>query len=648
MIRNIGVFAHVDAGKTTITEQLLYRSGKLRTLGRVDDGTASTDWLEVERSRGISVKAACTSFPIGDVTVNLIDTPGHVDFVSEVERSLIALDGAILVVSAVEGIQAHTEILWNALHSMKIPTIFFINKIDRAGADAQKVFAELSEQFGIDCIAMCDFSADDGKLLYDAAHIDDDLLNAVCGHDDVLLERYLNDEAISAQECYAVLKEQSRSSLIYPVLCGAAVKGIGIDALMTAIRDLLPPPVNRTSEEAAGVVFKLEHDKKMGVVAHIRLYGGTLKNRDTIYHNRLDCTEKVSQIRKMYANRYTDVGILTAGDIGAVCGIESLQVGDVIGHDISVKRSVSLSQALLKVRVFPKSEEEYPQLVRALEELSAEDPALNVEWVKQERELCVSIMGVIQLEILGSLLMERYGMEATFGPPSVIYKETLKQKGYGFADYTMPKPCWAILKFEMEPLPRGSGVVFETDVRDDKIFYRYQNQVRQAIPESLEQGMYGWEVTDVKIRLVDGSHHTVHTHPLDFVVATPMGIMDGLARNGTVLLEPMVRVRLSVPEDLGSKVIRDFLDMRGTYDSPVIADGRFTLEGRLPVATSLDYPQRLGAMSGGRGVISMRFDGYEPCPAELGKTAKRRGINPLDTAKYILWIRGALANKPEV
>jgi len=647
MIRNIGIFAHVDAGKTTITEQLLFRSGRLRTLGRVDDGTASTDWLTVERDRGISVKSACTSFSIGDITVNLIDTPGHVDFISEVERSFIPLDGAILVVSAVEGIQAHTEILWNALFSMKIPTVFFINKIDRAGADAQKVYESICNHFAVDCVPLCDLSGTDCAFLYSADKTNEVLLNVVCSHDDYLLERFLADEPISDQTCWNAFITQCRTAKIYPVLCGAAVKGIGIDALMKAICECLPSPVNRQTNEPVGVVFKLEHDKKMGLIAHVRLYGGTLKNRDAIYFKRLDRTEKVSQIRKIYSNRYNDIGILEAGDIGAICGIDSLRVGDIIGHDESVGRSVSLAQALLKVRVYPKSEEEYPQLVRALEELSAEDPALDVAWIKQERELCVNIMGVIQLEILGSLLKERYNIDASFGAPSVIYKETLKQKGVGFIDYTMPKPCWAILKFEMEPLPRGSGVVFETDVRDDKIFYRYQNQVRQAIPDSLEQGMFGWEVTDIKIRLVDGSHHTVHTHPLDFVVATPMGIMNGLARNGTVLLEPMVKVRLSVPEELSGKVIRDFLDMRGSYDNPAIADGKFTLEGRLPVATSLDYPQRLGAMSGGRGVISMNFDGYEECPSELGKTAKRRGINPLDTAKYILWIRGALANKPE-
>ncbi len=646
MIRNIGIFAHVDGGKTTITEQLLYRCGRLRSLGRVDNGTASTDWLQVERSRGISVKAACTSFQIGDVCVNLLDTPGHADFVSEVERSLLALDGAILVVSAVEGIQAHTELLWNALKSLGIPTVIFINKTDRAGADAKRVFESLRASFKADFFSLLTDSSSDISLEETARERYDELLDFVCGFDDALLNKYLSDEKISFDECFASLCRACNEGSVYPVLCGAAVKGEGIGRLCDAICQFLPPPNTVDTDEPSGIVFKIDHDKRMGVVAHIRLFGGTLKNRDSVWHKRLEKTEKVSQIRKAYANRYEDIGAVSAGDIAVVCGIDSLRVGDIIGHNSDIKRSLSLAQALLKVRVYPKDESEYPKLSRALDELSVEDPALCVEWIPTERELCINIMGMIQLEILESLLTERYDLTATFGKPSIIYKETLKASGFGFVDYTMPKPCWAILKFEMEPLPRGTGVIFESEVRDDKIFYRYQNQVRQAIPDALKQGMFGWEVTDVRIRLVDGEHHIEHTHPLDFIVATPMGVMDGLNRIGTVLLEPMVRVRIVVPEDLGSKVIRDVLDMRGSYESPIIADGRFTLEGRLPAATSIEYPKTLGAMSSGRGVISMTFDGYEPCPAELGATAKRRGINPLDKSKYILWVRGALTDSP--
>jgi len=276
--------------------------------------------------------------------------------------------------------------------------------------------------------------------------------------------------------------------------------------------------------------------------------------------------------------------------------------------------------------------------------LSAEDPLLCAQWNKAERELCVHIMGTIQLEILQSMILERYNIRISFGKPSVIYKETITKPAMGHVDYTMPKPCWAIMDFELTPAPKGSGVHFESAVRDDQIFYRYQSQVRQAIPDALRQGMFGWEVTDLNIRLVAGNHHTVHTHPLDFIVATPMGIMDGLRKAEPILLEPMLSVSVSVPEELGNRIIRDFMQMRGEYDTPVIRDGRFLLEGLLPAATSLEYPVELAAFSSGRGMISMHVSGYRPCPPELGATANRRGVNPLDKAKFILWIRGALEN----
>jgi len=624
-IRNIGILAHVDAGKTTITERMLYISGEKRSLGSVDSGTASTDSLEVERSRGISVRSARASLSYKNTKINIIDTPGHADFISEVERALLALDGAVLVVSAVEGVQAQTEVLWKALTALNVPTVVFVNKIDRAGADVDRVLDEMHE-----------------RLSEDIADISIDAFEFAAERDESMEEKFLMGEEPSADELEDTVKRLVSECKAYPMVSGSALKGEGVEALLDMIVKYLPSPPSTDTDEPSGIVYKLEHDKKMGKAAHVRMFSGSLKSRDSIKLANREHEGKISQIRSGTAGKNTDTGVVSAGDIAVLYGLSDIRTGDVIGRMMERLNKYEIAAPLLRVQAFPSDKSKYPELAAALRELSDEDPMLGVEWEPTERELCANIMGRIQLEILTSLLKERYNLDATFGAPTVIYKETISNAGFGYVDYTMPKPCWAVMKFYMEPRPRGSGYTFESTVRDDLIFYRYQNQVRQAMPEALKQGMYGWEVTDLAITLVDGNHHTVHTHPLDFIVATPMGIMDGLNRIGTTLLEPMLDVRITAPEDMSGKIIGDFIAMRGEMDSPVIQKGMFTAEGKLPVATSLDYPSDLKIMTGGRGFMTASFGGYKECPIELGKTTKRRGINPLDTAKYILYIRGAI------
>ncbi|NLD88444.1 MAG: TetM/TetW/TetO/TetS family tetracycline resistance ribosomal protection protein [Clostridiales bacterium] len=624
-IRNIGILAHVDAGKTTITERMLYMYGEKRSLGSVDDGTASTDSLEVERARGISVRSARASFDADGIKINIIDTPGHADFISEVERALTALDGAVLVLSAVEGIQAQTEVLWKALRTIEVPTIVFINKTDRLGADADDVTEELRERFSTDFFTM-----------------NDDLFELAAERNEKMEDMYLSGITPTEDELKKTVRRLTKECRLFPVLSGSALKGEGIDSLVKAIKDYLPSPHENDDSEPSGIVYKLEHDKKMGRAAHVRMFSGTLRSRDSVKLANREFEGKISQIRSGNAGNNTDIGEVKTGDIAVLYGLGDIRSGDVIGRALDRLRSCEIASPLLKVQAIAEDKSQYPALASALRELSDEDPMLGVEWEPTERELCVNIMGRIQLEIIGSLLRDRYDLEVIFGPPSVIYKETISSSGYGYADYTMPKPCWAVIELKMEPRPRGSGVIFESTVRDDRIYYRYQHQVRQAIPDALKQGMYGWEVTDIAITLVGGSHHTVHTHPLDFIVATPMGIMDGLSRIGTTLLEPMLKVRVTVPEELSGRVIGDFIAMRGELDSPVIKAGTFVAEGILPVATSLNYSQELKIASAGQGFMTASQASYRECPIEMGNTTRRRGINPLDTAKYILWVRGAI------
>lgn len=624
-IRNVALLAHVDAGKTTTTEQMLYLSGRIRTPGSVDDGTTQTDWLDVERERGISVRMATTVLPWRETEINLVDTPGHVDFVAEVERSLQVLDGAVLIISAAEGVQAHTETIWHALRQRGIPTLIFLNKIDRIGADVDAVMAEIRGAL-----------TDRAVLLQGA-----DLADRLAEFDEPTLERFVETGEVDNAFLRERLIALGRAGEAFPVLTGVAQKGLGIRELLDAIVDYLPPPP-ADAGPLSGVVFKLERDSAMGRVAYVRLFGGRLRNRDSV-SNATQATEaKVSQIRKMYARHHEDVGALEAGEIAALCGLGSVRVGDVLGDPAGVPALQRLAMPVLSVQVHPNNPADYPKLVQALQELTDEDPLLDLQWNSEVRELHVKVMGAIQIEVLGALLRSRFGLVARFDPPSVIYRETPSTTGEGFVAYTKPKPCWAILRFAIEPGERGSGLVYRSVVNANRLLPSYQREVEKRVPEALAQGLLGWQVTDLKVTLIDGEHHIYHTHPLDWFVATPMGIMDGLTNTGTTLLEPIYGFRLSVPEELAGRTLGDLLQMRALFDAPVVANGRFLVEGTMPVATSLDYPIRLANATSGRGVLSSRFAGYQPAPPGFVATRERNGVDPRDRAKYILSVRGAL------
>ena len=650
-IYNIGILAHVDAGKTTLTEQFLYLSGALRKAGNVDSGTTLTDWLPIERERGISVRSAQTSFMWKGNEINLIDTPGHADFAGEVERSLSAIDGAILLVSAVEGIQSHTENLWRALCKLEIPTIIFINKVDRAGSHYSELCRDIPRLLQFDGITVLPLSDVENEGLKEftvsqAADIVDRIVEATADYDDDIAERYLSGEAIEEDALKNALAECVQNRRIVPVFGGCAQKGIGIEPLLDAVTSLLPSAERKLCDNLSALIFKIEHDKTMGKIAHVRMYGGELRARDLIPSDT-GAGEKISQIRKFNGQKYTDVGAVSAGDIAALCGLSSARVFDVIG-DRAPWDHYRLTYPFLSVKVQPKNESELMPLLSALRELSDEDPLLDCRWETSEREIIISCTGQMQLEVIASLLADRYGLAAGFSEPSVIYKETPSESGYGFEAYTMPKPCWAVVRFLFEPLPLGSGVVYDGgNIPNNTCFYKYQEHIRRSFFENLKQGPLGWEVTDFKATLVAAEHHTIHTHPLDFFVATPMAIMDGLCNTGTTLLEPFIKVRITAGSEFLGHVIGDITGMRGDFDSPVITGDSFTMEASLPVATSLDYPVRLASLTHGKGLFFSTFEGYRPCPLELGKTAKRRGPDPRDRSKWILYARGAMTDSPK-
>jgi len=632
---NIGLLAHVDAGKTTVTEKLLCLAGQTRRAGSVDEGTTHTDFLQVERERGISVRAAVTGLTWRGQSVNLIDTPGHVDFAAEVERSLSVLDAAVLIVSAAEGVQAQTELLWQALRAVKVPTFFFINKIDRPGVGSEGVLCDLRARFSPHLLPLSSHTGEGSRTLtVSPLPLDETVIQAVADFDDYLAEKYLGGEEISAEELQSSLRERVKNGELFPVLCGSALCDAGVDLLLDTLVTFASPR-NNENDALSGVVFKIEHDKAMGKVSFVRLFGGELKNRDAVGE------QKITQIRRPFADKFTDVGVMTCGDVAAVCGLSNAKVGDILGEKSELLRDYALSVPLLTVRVLHAADIPVGTVLSAFRELAEEDPKLNVTYNEDEKEIDISITGTVQLEILTSLVKERYGFAVTFSSPTVIYKETPLSHGFGFDAYTMPKPCWAVIKFEIEPAERGSGLHYHSVVPDGKILYRYQNHIETCLPEALKQGVYNWEVTDLKVTLVDGGSHHIHTHPLDFFLCTPLALMDGLLHTGTGLLEPLQRVKIAAPEEFAGRILGDIIAMRGVYDSPVIANGRFILEADLPVAESLDYSVRLAAATGGKAQMSARFLRYELCPPGVGQPTKRRGVDPRDRAKWILSHRGA-------
>ena len=656
---NLGFLAHVDAGKTTTVEQMLYHAGAVRALGSVDKGSTQTDFLPIERQRGISVASASIIMEWDNLRVNIIDTPGHMDFTGEVERALSVLDAAVLVVSAAEGIQSQTERFWKALREMGIPTIVFLNKIDRPGCQPGEVLASLhaklstkiipitgyrnTESTGASPLATQD-SNETAILLKDSIWVEncplsEDSILELCENDDELAAQFLDGHAPDAE---AALVRQTAASKAFPLVHGAAISGVGIPQLTAAIKKYLPSMPLVPAGDPTGVVYKIEHDKTLGKVAHVRLYSGNLKNRDTValYRGETPVHEKITQIRKVSGAKREDTGQISGNEIAAICGLTSAKIGDIVGQ-LSNRRTTRISTPLFTVQVSGPAGKE-SQLLQAISELSDEDPLMDYAWHKHERELVISIMGKIQLEILTYLLQERYGLAVVFSAPSVIYKETPCVRGVGLERYTMPKPCWAVVELQVDPLPLGSGYQYESVIDGHTLQYRYQNHVATATAEALKQGRLGWEVTDLKVTLIGGENHKFHTHPLDFFLATPIAVMKALENAGPELLEPLVKLRLTADEALRGRLIGDIVEMRGEFDTPVIAGGKVEMEAIVPVAASMDYPVQFASLTSGKGIIGIDFCGYKKCPQELGAVGKRRGVDPLDRDKWILYKRGAL------
>jgi len=649
-IKTIGILAHVDAGKTSLTEALLFQSGTIEESGSVDKGSTITDGLRMEKERGISIKSSTVDFQWEHTTVQIVDTPGHIDFSSEVDRALDVLDVVVLVVSAAEGVQAHTLALWESMRERNLPVLFFVNKIDRSGADSERVFREIEKDLKASLFAVNFVKSDDPEdikvVSFDQAENDlssyvvDKSLENLAEVDERFLEQYLDGELEDLSSILTKARAAASAGNLTMILFGSAKLQLGISSLLHEIVRT-ENTTNRASNDFHARIFKVTFESKVGRLAHIRLYNGTIKTKDVIPYSTSNIDVKVNQIFKQKLGKLEQVKELHQGEIGVISTSEVILAGTVLGTKVEGIDFASIHNPVLIVQVIAKEEKDYQKLGEALELLNIEDPRLNFQWFKEEREYQLNIMGPIQTEILRDNLWNRYGIDAEFMRPQVIYKETPTDVGEGFVRYWMPKPCWAIMKFRIEPGKRGSGWVFDSKVRTSDISQKYQNEIIRAIPWSLRQGIKGWEVTDIKITLLEGSEHNIHSNPGDFLLATPMGIMRGLENAQTTLLEPMYKYTIKAHSDYLSKIVNDLNQMKASIGSPTFDGEFFNLEGRVSVEQSLEYGIQFNASTSGKGRLKLTLDGYEEATFSREKERSFKGVSPLDESLWILHNRGA-------
>lgn len=642
-IRNIGIVAHVDAGKTTLTEQLMYVSGAIDAAGSVDKGSTVTDSLDLEKRRGITIQSSSVSFQWGANQINLIDTPGHIDFAGEVDRAMTILDGVVLVVSAVEGVQAHTLNLWESLQDLGIPVFIFINKIDRLGVDLEDAFSSLEKDLNVKGFCM-NHPVGGGlenslKRAADAALIEKSIENLV-ELDEELLEAYLQGDLLSRSDLPQKRDAFILQKSLVPIYFGIAKDGLGVAELA---EDLMKFPSRNTIEthDANAQIFKIEHHKKFGKLAHIRLYSGLLQSKNSLYCKRLNKEVKIHQLLQNKKGRLEVIQSLVANDVGIVAIADDVISGDVLGKELVPTNSNKIAQSVLTVQIEAVEEKDYHNLAKALQILDSEDPGLDFVWYKAEREFQLKIMGEMQSEVLSHTLKERFDLEVSIQAPQIIYKETPSKEGEGFVRYWMPKPCWAIMTFKVEAGELNSGIQYESLVGVNDISQKYQNEIKRALPKALQQGIKGWPVSDIKITLLSGEEHSVHSNPGDFLLATPMGIMRAIENAGTDLLEPFYDFEIKANQELLGAIAGDLNQMNAAINTPIFSGDNFILKGSVAVAKAIDYGIQFIATTSGKGRLKLTVGSYRKTEFSEEKRKKYKGVNPLDEAQWILHNRGA-------
>ncbi|MDY2631204.1 MAG: translation factor GTPase family protein [Clostridium sp.] len=599
MKKTIGILAHVDAGKTTFSEQLLYHTNSIRNRGRVDHKNSFLDSHNIEKERGITIFSDQAIFEIGDSKYYLIDTPGHIDFSSEMERALSILDYAILVISAVEGIQGHTYTIWSLLKKYNVPTFFFINKLDRTGANLEKVLEEIREDLTSDICYI-------NKL----NNLEEELIEFISERDDNLLERYLNGDYNEMEWIYN-LKKLIKERKIYPCLSGSALQDDGIEEFINIFNQLSFSEY-KENDNFSGRVYKIKHDNNGTRLTFIKILKGSLKVRDELsYGKGNEISEKISGIRIYNGSKFSTVDKAIAGDLVAVTGLSMFKAGDGIGE---IKDNIIFNMTpTLKSKIIFDDSYNIKDVLRYFKILESEDPALNVIWNEAVQEIQISIMGKIQLEVLKEVLDERFNLKIDFGPCEIMYKETIDNMSYGYGHFE-PLKHYAEVHLKLEPNNRGEGITFENKCHADDLTTGHQNLIKTHIFERNHHGLLtGSPITDIKFTLLTGRAHNKHTEGGDFREATYRAIRQGLEKCENVLLEPYYKFKIDVDLEYMGRVISDIQRLNGTFNPPETKLSKVTIIGRGPVATFMDYSAEILTFTKGKGSINLIFDGYDIC-----------------------------------
>ena len=675
-IRNIGIMAHIDAGKTTTTERILYYTGRTHKIGEVHEGTATMDWMEQEKERGITITAAATTCFWRNHRINIIDTPGHVDFTVEVERSLRVLDGAITVLCAVGGVEPQTETVWRQADKYRVPRIVFVNKMDRVGADFFGAVDMIEERLGakplvvqlpigaeadfvgvVDLIDMKAIVWEEETLgaKYHYEEIPEDLkdlaeeyreklIETLADVDEAIMEKYLEGGEITADEIKAAIRKGTINLDFFPVLCGSAFKNKGVQPLLDAVVDYLPSPVDlppvkgvnpETGEEEVrypsedepfcALAFKVMVDPFVGQLVYFRVYSGSMKTGDSVLNTRRGKKERIGRLLRMHANKREEITEVRAGDIAAAVGLKDVITGDTIcdiKHPI-VLESMEFPEPVISVAIEPKTKADQDKLGNALSKLAQEDPSFRVRFDEETGQTLISGMGELHLEIIVDRLRREFKVDANVGKPQVAYRETIKRPAKAEGKYikqTGGRGQYGHVVIEIEPLEPGSGFVFEDHIVGGVIPKEYIPAVEKGIREAMETGVLaGYPVVDVKVKLVDGSYHEVDSSDMAFKIAGSMAFKEAASKAQPVLLEPIMKVEVIVPEEYMGEVIGDLNARRGKIQSISERKNAKVIDALVPLAEMFGYATTLRSLTQGRGTFTMQFSHYEEVPQNVAQ-----------------------------
>jgi elongation factor G len=668
--RNIGVIAHIDAGKTTTTERILFYTGKTYRLGSVDDGTTVTDWMEQERERGITIVSAAVSAEWKGYQVNIIDTPGHIDFTAEVQRSLRVLDGGVVIFDAVQGVEPQSETVWRQADRYDVPRICFVNKMDRVGASYERTIESIRDRLGANPIVMqipmgleATFHGVVNVLEQNAILWEDDLgkdpkqveipdelkeqaqearanlVERIAELDDELTVKYLEGEEISLDELKAALRRSVIAGKSTPVFCGSSLRNKGVQILLDAVIDYLPspadiPPVKGTdpdnSEEVielpaddsapmSALVFKIVTDPYVGRLAYFRVYSGVVNQGGMVLNTTKGKRERIGRLIRMYADRREDITEVRAGDIGAVLGFKETFTGDTLCDNKKVVlENISFPEPVISIAIEPKSTADQEKMGEALRKLSEEDPTFRVRSDENTGQTIISGMGELHLDVLVDRMLREFKVQANVGRPRVAYRESISRPveklSHKYAKQTGGHGQYGHVVISLVPGERGSGVLFENKIVGGAIPKEYIPAVQKGIMEAADSGVLaGYPVVDMKVTLTDGSFHEVDSSEMAFKIAASMAFKEGVQKGSPVLLEPMMKVEIVVPEDYLGEVIGQINSRRGNVLGMEMRPGNAqAVRAMVPLAEMFGYATELRSATQGRGVFSMEFDHYQP------------------------------------